>query len=273
MRWLQSTFVSLHTVKIDRGPRISFPETNSPLVAGPSSKRLTPERQMTEHAPPTVLPNYLPIDKLAPKNTELVYNPPTPPPENNYYQDHDPDAMEWTPTRATFIPIPHTTPTPVQIPDFSSFSRLPPAPRGPAARLRNPQREGFFKALSSPKSPINFFKRSSATTATEQQLSKKPGDEIDMAPPQFFPASDYTADTGLETLFDAAFSMRDDPVEIRAVKQEDALVRHHQHRLVLSASFLLVILFASSAIALSVWVFSGYAGGDGLYRYGLLMMK
>ena len=42
---------------------------------------------------------------------------------------------------------------------------------------------------------------------------------FDMAQPRFFPQSDRRADTGLESLFTAAFSLKDEPPEVRAARE------------------------------------------------------
>ena len=42
---------------------------------------------------------------------------------------------------------------------------------------------------------------------------------FDMAQPRFFPQSDHRADTGLESLFTAAFSLKDEPPEVRAARE------------------------------------------------------
>ncbi|KAI9793507.1 MAG: hypothetical protein M1816_007939 [Peltula sp. TS41687] len=236
-----ATIISLRTVSVDRGPRISFPDTNIPLTTGPSPSQSVvktqnqsglgsqPNHASTSHYGGT--PRFS-ISKLAPgpnvqnHQAKAPYQSPTPPPEGDENYD-DPDAMEWTPTQESFNPARRVNVAEVTasfpVPPFSTFNRLPPAPKGPAAKLRTaalvtqPTLKSHSDQLQNP------FQRFPAQASNDRQPVPDRSDRNQMviSPPQFFPASDASASTGLESLFDAAFSIRDEPLEVRAATIEE----------------------------------------------------
>ena len=170
-----------------------------------------------------------PIDQLAappqtPPTVKQIYNPPTPPPD-----DADSDAMDWTPTQEAFhAPSRHPpqveNPT-IQAPSFSSYQRLPPAPKSQAAKLRNPPNTvPFFKA--SEEKQQGFFNRLTSRSSVFADDSTLEGDtddvgrrELELAPPRFFPKPETRSDTGLENLFDTAFSLKDEPLEVQNARE------------------------------------------------------
>jgi len=145
-----------------------------------------------------------PLEKLAsPRSTPQKEPaiPPTPPPET--------DDMDWTPSlqqeiRPT-ISVHQKDQKSVLDGPLPFYGALPAAPKPPSWHLRNP----------TPQRPVeqvverNPFHR----TPTQSQNQWKPGTrghayDAVFAPPKFFPPSDHCAITGLETLFDQAFTIK-----------------------------------------------------------------
>lgn len=164
--------------------------------------------------------------------------PPTPPPEDEQHDDDDddddvdsdiddhneaadPDAMDWTPTQARFTPSrPRTTGvSPLPVPSFSTFKRLPPAPKAPAAKLRTGQRVTPVFKTATKAEQTDFFNRLTALGGDPSQPHQpgKPTDpSMTLAQQTFFPQQAHDGSiSNLEALFNAAFSIRDDPAEIR----------------------------------------------------------
>lgn len=279
----QSTIISLRTVNVDRGPRISFPDTNIPLATGSSpdqssvNKQTTiPRNQSGFYSQPNPASTNQPfsIDRLAAgsnsqgSQANTPYQSPTPPPEEDESYD-DPDAMEWTPTQETFRPSHRVNPAEVTasfpVPPFSSFKRLPPAPRAPAAKLRTavPASKPSFKSHS--EEPQNSFKRFTTQTSIGRQEEAEKSQKNDMviSPPQFFPEAGQSASTGLESLFDAAFSIRDEPVEVRGTLDEQT--RHpsssssqsaHRRQTSAAAPYINILSIILRILALFTWNYS-----------------
>ena len=167
-----------------------------------------------------------PINNLASppqRNQPPPYQPPTPPPE-----DYESDSMDWTPSQQSLRPTPsrHIQPTQIRIEPSPFHGVLPPAPVSQAQQLRNPPNQLSFHKASSKKQE-NFFKNMTGkivSTDDEERPQTRPSDSpvsssrLKIASPRFFP-SDQRTDTGLESLFTAAFSLKDEPPEIRAAQK------------------------------------------------------
>ncbi|KAI9869796.1 MAG: hypothetical protein M1830_005083, partial [Pleopsidium flavum] len=230
-----STMVSMRIVKIDKTPRVSWQENPEPLTQlRPPAKERTLWNGVTEPNPghsdrfnpqSSAFIQPFPINNLAPASQQLYpppYNPPTPPPED------EPDAMDWTPTQKSFQPAPsHSLSRETRIPLGPSpfYGRLPAAPQSQAQRLRNPQNQPSFRKASTGKQQ-NFFNSMTGRQSSNEPQGRNPerpenegANYFEMAPPKFFPRNDFRADTGLESLFDSAFSLRDEPPEIRAARE------------------------------------------------------
>ena len=83
------------------------------------------------------------------------------------------------------------------------YGSLPSAPKPPAWNFLNqPARKPIEQVVES--NP--FHHRPAQPPTSWQRSSEKP--EAVFAPPKFFPHSDYTASTGLEAMFDRAFTIR-----------------------------------------------------------------
>lgn len=227
--------VSMRIVKIDHTPRVSWQESPEPLTRlRPPAKERTllnrgaepnPSRSDRFNPQSSAFIQPFPINSLAPTSQQLYpppYNPPTPP-----YED-EPDAMDWTPSQQSFQPASsQTLSREAQLPSGPSpfYGRLPAAPQSQAQRLRNPQNQPSFRKASTERQQNFFNSMTGRHSSNEQQEQnhERPGNEgtdyPEMAPPKFFPRDDFRTDTGLESLFDSAFSLRDEPPEIRAARE------------------------------------------------------
>lgn len=126
---------------------------------------------------------------------------PTPPPEE--------DAMDWTPSVRQDLKPRHIVQP--QSPSLSNiapqkspfYGALPEAPKPPSWQLRNP----VPQKTQPQRSPENPFNRSKFQSSFPTKQST-PESGLQLAPPKFFPQSDYSATTGLENLFDKTFTIR-----------------------------------------------------------------
>lgn len=148
------------------------------------------------------LRNRFPMDKLAaPRaNTEKPLAFPTPPPES--------DDMDWTPSRPQDLQ-PKTSVYKRNQPQPSVFDgpnpfqgQIPPAPTPPAWNLRAKQSTKPIEQVVEP----NPFHRSPTQSPVPWQTKSQDSEPV-FKPPKFFPTSDHNTSTGLETLFDRAFTI------------------------------------------------------------------
>lgn len=222
--------MSLRIVQIDRTPKVSWQESPESLTRlQPPSKGQTSHRPSKDlfasqsnrfHNQSTSYDHQFPVSKLAPVSQQpytTQYNPPTPP-------DDEPDPMDWTPTHTFFQPVPvHALSQKAEITSTASpfYGRIPAAPQSQAQILRNPQNQPSFRKSTVGRKQ-NFFGR-----LPPQKKQQKPGvmhlesqPSFQMAPPKFFPRDDFATDAGLADLFDTAFSLKDEPPEIRAAREQ-----------------------------------------------------
>ncbi|KAI9715959.1 MAG: hypothetical protein M1812_005593 [Candelaria pacifica] len=275
-----SIIFSLRTVKIDHTPRFTFHDNYEPVAPQEannsrttSSRKpyTTPEpsqsSQYNSRSPNSVRP--FPINSLAPasqKSYPSYHDPPTPPPESPVF-----DSMDWTPTQKTFNPAPPrqlSQPKPALIESSPFYGRLPQAPISKAHQLRNPPNQLSFRKASEQKQQ-NFFnsvgRRSSEDDGDDDSPTKG---GIDMAPPKFFTQQDR-ADTGLESLFDAAFSLGDEPREVKAARQRRQKLLNQQNSSFESPSPISNVLSVCLLIlALSAWKLANWMH---LFRWQLRM--
>lgn len=129
--------------------------------------------------------------------------------------------MDWTPSiRQDLRPKHIVQPqSPSNIPPQKApfYGSLPEAPKPPSWQLRNPvpQRTQPQRSLENP-----FNRPSFQSSFPTKQSSPEFG--LQLAPPKFFPQSDYNATTGLENLFDKTFTIRtpeDEPSETTMPQQ------------------------------------------------------
>ena len=226
-------------MQLDDSPLVVFNDNLEPLIpqqpgqtsAARDPGQLTQARPKGEldRDPSSISRPAFPINKLAPVPQNQYpppYNPPTPPPE-----DDDSEAMDWTPSQQS-LPAASSYRTSKALskpPQPSPFyGRLPPNPRSLDHRLRNPPPQPTFH-LASTEQKQSFFRRpptrqSTATSVSGlSETSDFPDDQsIDAASvtspqfsaPKFFPKSDMRSDTGLENMFDSAFTFGEDFSEL-----------------------------------------------------------
>jgi len=241
----------------------------------PSSSQDRPYNSQTRS-----LVQAFPINSLAtpPRRVESVpYHPPTPPPE------YEADTMDWTPAKAELhptrsAPIIHQ-PSPRRIEPSHFIKVLPRAPISEAHRLRNPPNQPTFRKATD-KQQQNFAdglrSRGSRAAYAETESTERDYDEetespttpvtldsprrLEMATPKFFPRSDFTTDTGLESLFTGVFSLADEPSEIRAAQkvQEEQATSNRQHN-VKRAAWERIGGIVLLSFALWAWSYAGRA--------------
>ena len=221
---------------MDYKPRVIFQDYTQPLIA-PQTQTRNDSKHLHSH-PNTELvrpqpQRAFPISHLAPAPQSFAHprQPPTPPPD-----ELDDGAMDWTPSQEALRPM-QTTHTLRSLPPSSGpspfYGNLPPAPISQAHRIRNPPIQPTVLQRAS-NQHHNFLRRFSGSTDTvddQHRSSSQDDDEtptssvaptpsrIQMAPPRFFPQSDGRSDTGLESLFTAAFSIKDEPVEVQITRE------------------------------------------------------
>ncbi|KAI4172246.1 MAG: hypothetical protein LQ343_003681 [Gyalolechia ehrenbergii] len=216
------TVLSFYAIRIDQQPLVSFQENYEPLVAPLSEQQTSTTTRQTlrnSSSPWRRRAEPFPIEKLAPRPQQPVYQPPTPPPE----EDSEDCMMEWSPQH-NFGPVStYRAPQPKPAYDGPSpfHGVLPPAPISWAQRLRNPPTQPAFQKASETKKG-NFFGRKNqsvvsdaASDITSPAHSVTHASMFDMdspvkfAPPRFFAPADRM-ETGLESLFSNAFSLGKD---------------------------------------------------------------
>lgn len=199
------------------------PPAKAKTLHGPSTATFTSQSNRFSNEPTSYIQAF-PITNLAPVSQQAYpppYNPPTPPP------DDEPDAMDWTPTQSSFQPAPiHSISQKAQITSTASpfYGRIPSAPQSQAQRLRNPQNQPSFRKTPAEKQQ-NFFDSMTRRVSPQQypqnpeRLHNDSETNFEMAPPKFFPRDDSATDTVLVSLFDSAFSLKDEPPEIQAARE------------------------------------------------------
>jgi hypothetical protein len=176
-----------------------------------------------------------PIEKFRSAQSALKTwsGPPTPPPEDLSDDEKtidtetvDSDAMDldtpermpmnWTPRRVSAL---QASPRHQEQSPFRGH--LPPAPVGPAHKLRNPPNKPSFQKVSDSRQRA-FFDSMTKNNGLHRNQSPEAShtsqrQDIQIAPPQFFASSQE--ETGLESLFTGLISLSDEPSEIRQSNQ------------------------------------------------------
>ncbi|KAL9108541.1 MAG: hypothetical protein Q9187_008284, partial [Circinaria calcarea] len=237
--------VSYRAVQMDNTPLVIFQDSKEPLISEKTRRAPSTSGQVQRSPSQPNVSSFDPLsqNRLQPFPVSILaptlqrpynrpYQSPTPPPD-----DFENDAMDWTPSqKSTFHPVQPKTnilkPTPAQVQPSPFHGCLPSAPISQAHQLRNPQNQPTFHKVSSNQQQ-NFFNRMtnrSPKKNDDDQSGNEDNDpaapsnfstpgRFDMAQPRFFPQSDHRADTGLESLFTAAFSLKDEPPEVRAARE------------------------------------------------------
>ncbi|EEH21921.1 hypothetical protein PABG_04132 [Paracoccidioides brasiliensis Pb03] len=212
-----STVLSRYVIKFDTTPLISWQSNIGPLISQKSEENNASTLQ-TASAPHSKISSFrldpslqrFPINSLAPPRPLAQTSCLPPFPKADVTDDSD--AMDWIPSQQP-LQI-NVTPKHVQSQEprgpLPFQGQLPPIPKPPAWRLRNPIQE----RPKAPEPKPNPFQNA---PVLQPNLPSNQGSHMEsvMAPPKYFPPSDFAAETGLESLFDKAFSIRDDPVSVQ----------------------------------------------------------
>ena len=210
---------ALTRVKINTTPLVSWQDSPVQLLSSsqyhPPDGSGVPRPPLSTRFPRLGSPESqpFPVSSLAPESGHKVWQAPTPPPEE------DLDAMEWEPSQ-TFQPKPRR-PEVNAVPGPSPFHGALPAM--PTNRLLHPQpqrRPARKEAIGIP--PGFFDKR------TRLKSESEPAFLPEMAQPRFFSQGDREADTGLESIFDTVFSLRDGPAFPKATAEQKLSARQQQ---------------------------------------------
>ncbi|OAX83390.1 hypothetical protein ACJ72_02251 [Emergomyces africanus] len=207
-----SVVVARSVIRFDTTPLVSWHDNFEALV--PQKLRDSYSTQLQLPSPPDSQTSFLssetskqpfPVNSLA-AAASSAQAPYVPPSRLTDIVD-DADAMDWTPSQQSLHPNVAPKPIPVQ------QSQLPQAPSPPSWGLRNPG--PVLKALGPKSNPFHNVPVLQPKLSARQEIRAVSSLETAMAPPKFFPASDFATDTGLESLFDRTFSIRDEPVDVQ----------------------------------------------------------
>lgn len=206
------TMYSYTRVRVDTTPLVSWRDSPTPLL---SQRQYIPHAGTASPQPCYSSPasraemraaQPFPISSLAPEPRQILGQAPPPAP------DLGPDEMEWEPSR-TFRPKPQQPKVSARPAPSPFHGALPAAPTNrllhPQARKQGPSNEAIGL-------PPGFFDNRECLQRGPEPPSLPP-----MAQPKFFPKGDREADTGLESIFDAVFSLRDVPVVGKTVVEQN----------------------------------------------------
>ncbi|PGH27534.1 hypothetical protein AJ80_00775 [Polytolypa hystricis UAMH7299] len=218
-----SVVLSRRIIIFDTTPLFTWQDNVEPLL--PQENKLKPATRSQLASPPASqtsflstenVPQRFPINSLAhipSSNPAPFYIPPTPPLD----PVDDTDAMDWTPSQQSFQP--KVTPRHLDSPALAGPSpfqgNLPAAPKPPSWQLRNPASQSAIKPIEQKLNPFRNAPVLQPTSNKREPAQAATEPEPVMAPPRFFPPSDYATDTGLESLFDKTFSIAEEPTGIR----------------------------------------------------------
>ncbi|KAK2763906.1 hypothetical protein FQN54_009525 [Arachnomyces sp. PD_36] len=212
-----SVIMSRRVVQFNTVPLVSWHEVQEPLIPQRPNTSQDVGRQL--QSPPdsqsTPIPQRFPINSLAPQPTpsQGPFNPPTPPPEII----DDSDAMDWTPSQFSLQPNHSITRLTREqpVPGPSPFhGQLPAAPNPPAWQIRRTQNGQTPQPPTETPKP-NPFNRGPVGFTPQGAPHGEPASDTPFAPPKFFPPKDFNTDTGLESLFDKAFTIADQPADVQ----------------------------------------------------------
>lgn len=196
------TSYSISIVTIDKTPLVSWQNSPAPLLSQqqynpPASSDKIHAHSLLNGSRSVASKNQsFPIGSLVQEPRHDIWQPPTP------SLDADQDAMEWESSQ-DFRPNP-------RLPKFNGPSGPSPfhgaLPAKPTNRLLYPQLERKAPQREAIGLPPGFFDKRDRLKTGQEAASLPP-----MAQPKFFSQRDLIADTGLESIFDAVFSLRDGP--------------------------------------------------------------
>ncbi|KAH1322364.1 hypothetical protein KXX66_000297 [Aspergillus fumigatus] len=206
-----SVVISRRVVKYDTRPLVAW--SDSTPTATPSKKAVvspvaqssaTTQRFTSLRGTDQQDTSRFPFEKLATPRpvpeTEPVI-PPTPPPEV--------DDMDWTPSvQHNISPMvsvrQRDTPSVLNGP-LPFYGSLPAAPKPPSWALRT--QSARPKPIQQVVERNPFHRTPTQSPSSWQRKPEAQADSV-FAPPKFFPTSDHLASTGLESLFDRAFTIK-----------------------------------------------------------------
>jgi len=250
--------MSFRTIGIDYTPRVVFQDSPKPLISrqaqlgkiptGPARANDILQQPKPHTASSTSNAISFSINDLAPASRQQyptsyqpIHQPPTPPPDDN----DDDGAMDWTPSQqSTLRPATLYRPLPpaVEQPHQNPFrGHLPADVVSQEHRLRNPPNKPTFRKASE-NTKQNFFKTPKRNVrdfdnASDAGTEYEPSLADNLSPgPRFADAklrlqSEHTPVTGLERLLANAFSLNDEPPEIRAAQEGHVQAGHHRETL------------------------------------------
>lgn len=258
--------------KTEEEPLVEPPLEESPQKPNPLYNNPSPAKNFQTQSPAYVKP--FPINNLA-QPLRVPEEPPSPTPSystrytaftteaTTRRYDEDEDTMEWTPTRpsqTTYYDLrPRNNPIAQrqtqQLQNLLNSSRnepspfrgtLPPAPIGPAHKLRNPPNQPTFKktplakqkdffsrmmgstaAATTANTNQNYLDETASTADSEYLANMSPQQlqqhriEMEFAEPKLRLQPQHPVDTGLEAMFDSVFSIRDEPEEVQRQRAEE----------------------------------------------------
>ncbi|KAL4808520.1 Ima1 N-terminal domain-containing protein [Aspergillus unguis] len=203
-----SVVISRRVVRFDTRPLVNWAEMtpmatpNRKKEASPPQTTGTRQSFFTPHGNAQQTTPRFPVQKLAtPRSTQEERAIPTPPPEV--------DDMDWTPSiQHNLRPASTVHQRDQQAAALAGpspfYGSLPPAPVPPSWNLRSQplqRRKPIEQVVER-----NPFHRSPIQTSSDWGRNTESPDPV-FAPPKFFPVTDH-ASTGLENLFDRAFTIK-----------------------------------------------------------------
>ncbi|QSS51409.1 DUF2349 superfamily domain-containing protein [Histoplasma capsulatum var. duboisii H88] len=221
-----SVIVSRRVIKNDTTPLISWKEDDKPLL--PQKPREEHSTQLQLASSPDSQTSFLnsqaslhrfPVNRLSPA-TPTAPEPSIPPSPQTDIVD-DADAMDWTPSQQSLQLSVAPKPIPVQ-----QQNKLPSAQKPPLGLPSPGAVQSILKALGHKPNPFHNGPVLQPKLSASKESKAASSLETIMAPPKFFPPSDFANDTGLESLFDKAFSIRDEPVDLQ---RQQWAVRSKEH--------------------------------------------
>ncbi|KAJ5084392.1 hypothetical protein NUU61_008971 [Penicillium alfredii] len=249
-----SVGISRRVVKYDTRPLVDWSDhtwENAPLRSAESSPVSAARSKPTGLKPnPNMerIGHRFPIEKLGSPRPSPEQAPaiPTPPPET--------DDMDWTPStqqeiRPTVSVYQRNQPSVFDGP--SPFhGALPPAPKPPAWNLRTqPSTKPLEQVVER-----NPFHQNPSQPPSQWQHKDTTSEPV-FKPPKFFPMSDHDTSTGLETLFDRAFTIQtDDAPRNRWAQQEPSHSSYPRH----AHNFLIIqyLRLGLLVVSISAWTLS-----------------
>ena len=269
---------------MDYTPKVLFKESPKSLLSQQprqlsGNNDSSPTRRNNNVARPTPFP----IESLAAKLLPPYITPSSTQLKHEAYaqelKDSANDGMDWEPSTHSIqlsTPTPYAPPPnpfkpspPPSVPRAGFKGRLPPNIHSPAARLRNPLKPEFRAAT--PATKTNFFasgKRDKDHFGDDglDELPPSPANSIfsnlsptKIAEPRFFAKGHGGDETGLETMFERAFTVGEVPAEVREMHARQARPQKEQRP---HPAYTSVVLAGTVAVAgVMFWWVEGMKAG------------